>query len=177
MNGVRGPVLFAANHQSHADTFVLLNALPHRFRTGLAITYADLGASTLSQLRSFLCTQILGMSVISGSPDILRQSLQCLRNAKDRGSSILIYPEGERSHSNEILPFLDGVGWLAQELCLPVVPVYIEDTHLVKRRLIASPVRLRIGRPLDRGCADFRSFTRIVEAAVHALASNDTGDL
>lgn len=42
------------------------------------------------------------------------------------GFSILIFPEGQISHSDEILPFQPGVGLLASRLNLPVVPVRLK---------------------------------------------------
>src|SRR5262249_50334789 len=40
LSGVNGPVIFAANHQSHMDTPVILAALPTRFRYRVAVAMA-----------------------------------------------------------------------------------------------------------------------------------------
>jgi 1-acyl-sn-glycerol-3-phosphate acyltransferase len=44
------------------------------------------------------------------------------------GRSIYINPEGTRSESGDLLPFRVGVGMLAAETGVPIVPVYIEGT-------------------------------------------------
>ena len=43
--------------------------------------------------------------------------------AMDRGYSVLIFPEGTRSPDGELHPFRPGIGLLAQQSRVPVVPV------------------------------------------------------
>ena len=45
------------------------------------------------------------------------------------GESVLIFPEGSRSRSGEIQPFKAGLGLLAWELRVPIIPVHIDGTH------------------------------------------------
>ena len=44
---------------------------------------------------------------------------------------MLIFPEGERSIDDHLLPFRKGIRILACELAIPVVPVWIEGAYEV----------------------------------------------
>jgi len=52
-----------------------------------------------------------------------RRSFAHAGEAMDRGYSVLIFPEGTRSRDGKLHPFRPGVGLLAQESRVPVVPV------------------------------------------------------
>ncbi|CAI7761959.1 unnamed protein product [Closterium sp. NIES-54] len=68
-------------------------------------------------------------------------------------TAVLIFPEGTRSITGSLQPFKSGVGLLAEQLDVPVVPVCVKGTFeaLPKGRTI--PLRRRVtvefGRPLD----------------------------
>ena len=55
---------------------------------------------------------------------ILRTSAALLRNEKN----LLIFPEGERSIDGQLHSFKKGIGVLACELGIPVIPVKIEGS-------------------------------------------------
>ena len=54
----------------------------------------------------------------------------------DRGDSVLVFPEGERAPRGQIKmhPFRPGIGLLAKELNIPVVPVKLHGLYELKRR-------------------------------------------
>jgi 1-acyl-sn-glycerol-3-phosphate acyltransferase len=91
----------------------------------------------------------------------------------DKKWSILIYPEGEISNSDQLLPFEAGVGMIVTRLHLPVVPVWINGTRRVWNRsskmIRPGPVQVRFGAPLLFQGTDYRAITRQVEQAIHAL--------
>jgi 1-acyl-sn-glycerol-3-phosphate acyltransferase len=75
------------------------------------------------------------------------------------GKSIYINPEGTRSRSGELLPFRPGVGMLACELDVPIVPVYIHGILkcLPVGSVFPRPGRISVnfGKPLQMG--EYRS--------------------
>ena len=52
-----------------------------------------------------------------------RRSFAHAGEAMDRGYSVMIFPEGHRSGDGKLQPFRPGIGLLAQESRVPVVPV------------------------------------------------------
>ena len=79
----------------------------------------------------------------------------------DRGYSVLIFPEGEVNNSEDgrMAPFQPGIGLLAENLHLPIIPMRLDGVWQMKRerrRLahrgeitvhIGSPVMLPPGTP------------------------------
>ena len=123
---VNGPVLFAANHQSHLDTFLLLTAIPTRFRKRLVVAagadyfFDKRWKATLSAL-SIGAIPIERRKVSRTSSD---RALALLRD----GYSLMIFPEGGRSPDGWAGEFKAGAAFLAVRTGLPIVPVHIEGT-------------------------------------------------
>jgi len=70
----------------------------------------------------------------------------------DQGSSLLVFPEGQRTKHGSMNPFMPGTGLLIQELDAPVVPMRIDGLWKLKQagRHFAWPgeVSLIIGEPV-----------------------------
>jgi 1-acyl-sn-glycerol-3-phosphate acyltransferase len=88
---------------------------------------------------------------------------------------VLLFPEGTRSTTGRVGAFKSGIGLLATELDVPVVPVGIIGAHAIFPKGARLPrrrgrVRLRFGAPLTfaPGCTPQEATSRI-EAAVRAL--------
>ena len=60
------------------------------------------------------------------------------------GESVLIFPEGTRSRTGQIQKFKPGVGLIALELCVPIVPAYIGGTYEALPTGKAFPRRQRV---------------------------------
>ncbi len=102
------------------------------------------------------------------------------------GESVLIFPEGTRSRTGQLQEFKPGVGLIAQELGVPVVPAYIQGTHqamavgkaLPHRRGIevffAPAIRVETAPPDGPGGAAhderYRQLAAAVRAAISGLA-------
>lgn len=167
------PAILAANHVSHADTPVLLYALPDRARertvVGAAADYWY-KRPILGRLVS-LWFNTFPFSRTGGAQAVLHSSSQLLRS----GWNLLIYAEGGRSTDGRLRPFMPGVGHLAKETRAPVIPVHVRGTHRVmpKGRAVPlpAPVRVRIGKPLELEPGEgSRAFTGRVEEAVRELS-------
>ena len=70
----------------------------------------------------------------------------------DRGYSVLVFPEGRHTEDGKLCPFRAGVGLLANNLRIPVLPMRIEGLYEIKKagRRWAAPwrIQVRIGKPV-----------------------------
>jgi long-chain acyl-CoA synthetase len=82
----------------------------------------------------------------------VRESFAFAGESVDRGFSVVVFPEGRRTHDGQPSPFRSGVGMLAQRLDIPVVPLRIDGLFDMKRsgRKIArrGELKVLIGKPL-----------------------------
>lgn len=141
------PVMFIANHASHVDTLSVLRALPWPIRRRLCIAAAADYFFSNRLLAGWLSLSINAFAFSrEGS---IRGSLDHCGELVDNGWSLLIYPEGTRSPDGSLLPFKPGIGYLATELGIPVVPVAISGGHRILPKgaywPLRSPVRVRFG--------------------------------
>ncbi|MEX2556911.1 MAG: lysophospholipid acyltransferase family protein [Actinomycetota bacterium] len=143
-----GPFVFVANHTSHADTALILRALPARLRRRLAPAAAE---------DYFFRGRAPGaiLSLLIGAFPFPRRGRAGLARAErllDDGWSILLFPEGTRSTDGHVGSFKPGVGVLA-ERGFRVVPIGIAGAREVMpkgRRLPrAHPVSILIGAPIE----------------------------
>jgi 1-acyl-sn-glycerol-3-phosphate acyltransferase len=179
LTSLEGPVILASNHQSDLDTAVLLAALPRCWRYRLAPTRSDgCFGGNRPLVRGWKYIRYLVFLLLSNGLTLprgiaLRHSLRHMSWLAGLKWSILIFPEGEVSNSDNLLPFEAGVGMIATRLQLPVVPVRIEGTRRVwnrtSRLIRPGPVRVRFGPPLVFHGSNYRAMTRQVEQAIQAL--------
>jgi long-chain acyl-CoA synthetase len=84
-----------------------------------------------------------------------RESFRFAGESVDRGYSVLIFPEGEVNNSEEgrMAAFQPGIGILAQNLGLPIVPTRLDGVWGMKqeRRRWAHPgeITVHIGKPVS----------------------------
>jgi len=151
LNGLQGPVLFVANHQSHLDTPSVLAALPMSWRRRTAVAAAADFWFARGRIRKLLAISIFNAFPFSRT-DVIRPALEYCCRLLDKGWSILIYPEGTRSETGRMGPFRSGAGFMAVELGVPVVPIHIWGTHeiLPKNKVIPRRgyVHVCIGKAL-----------------------------
>jgi len=73
-------------------------------------------------------------------------------NIKD-GTSVVIFPEGTRSRTDEMLPFKKGAFWFAFDLNLPILPVTINGTREIlpsgTMNLLPGTAEIIIHPPID----------------------------
>ncbi len=168
LRGVKGPLLVISNHIGDVDGGFILTALPARFRHRLATAA---GGEALEELRTpppgrniFLriydrIQWTLGVSLLNLFPlpreGGFRRSFAYAGQAVDRGYSLLVFPEGRHTTDGKINPFRAGIGLLAANLAIPVLPMRIDGLFELKRagRKFASPwkITVRIGEPIKFG--------------------------
>jgi long-chain acyl-CoA synthetase len=183
---LRGPVIFAANHQSHLDTPVIMWALPPRWRYRLAPAMAKEffkahffpGQHTRRQwftnsLNYYLSALFFNAFPLPQREAGARQTLRYAGELLGQGYSILIFPEGRRSEEGEIGRFLPGVGMMASRLGVEVVPIRLDGVdkvlHLRAKFPTPGPVRVAFGAPLTLRGTDYAALARQVEERVRQL--------
>ena len=82
-----------------------------------------------------------------------RESFSYAGECVDRGYSVLVFPEGHHTLDGKLRPFRAGIGLLANNLLISVVPIRIGGLFEVKQagRKFALPgeVRVTIGVPIQ----------------------------
>jgi glycerol-3-phosphate dehydrogenase (NAD(P)+) len=137
-----GPVIFASNHRSFLDPFIVgvLSRRPVYYVAKSEIFKNRLVAWFVSSLGAFPVRRG------AGDPDMLATARAIL----ERGDCLLIFPEGTRTRPGSLGRPKRGVGRLALETGAPVVPVALIGTEAVRKgwRIRPHKVRARIGPPL-----------------------------
>jgi 1-acyl-sn-glycerol-3-phosphate acyltransferase len=150
-----GPVIFAANHQSYIDGLLLMHALrrpfvaltaPHGFFPGIfnawfqKMGYIPVQRDVFEELKYRHALD--RKAAVNACIDIL-----------NRGTSLLIFPEGRREYARRLLPFHGGVAKIAHASRVPVVPITIRgaSTFMRPHHFLLTPGRLSIEvlPPLD----------------------------
>jgi len=186
LEDLRGPVVFASNHQSHFDVPVILAALPGRLRARVAPAMAKeffsahffpegqpWRARLSNSLNYYLASFFFNAFPIPQREAGARQTLKYIGEMTGGGWSVLIFPEGLRSSTGDIKPFRGGIGMIASRLDVPVVPVRIDDVDriLPTGSTFARPARVRVafGAPLALHGDDYAVLAERVESAVRSL--------
>lgn len=173
LEGLVGPVIFAANHHSHLDTPLLLSQIPEPWQHHLAIgAAADYFFG--NRLTAPLSALVIGAIPIERTK-VTRNSADQAAALIGEGWSFLIFPEGGRSPDGWGQPFRGGAAYLSLRCGVPVVPIHLEGTGAIlpKGRNVPRPGRVTItfGHPLrPTDDEDSRRFAARIEAEVAALA-------
>jgi long-chain acyl-CoA synthetase len=184
-----GPVVFAANHQSHMDTPAILSALPARWRYRVAVAMAKEFFKAhffpeqysrrewlTNSLNYYLASLFFNAFPLPQREAGTRQTLRYIGTMLGEGHSVLIFPEGKRTMHGEIAPFRPGVGMIGARLGVPVVPVRLEGLdrvlHQTWRMARRGPVRVAFGPALSLEGDDYAAQAARVEAAVRALGAD-----
>jgi long-chain acyl-CoA synthetase len=152
---VKPPVLFISNHVTDVDAALILSALPWRWRYRLAIAMA--GETLREWRRSSKVKYALGAALFNvfslPRESGFRQSFAYAGEAVDRGFSIIIFPEGTETTDGELQPFKAGIGLLASELNVPIVPVRLRGLFELKKRnkrfVKPGTVSITFGDPIE----------------------------
>ncbi len=165
LRGVKGPLLVVSNHVSDADLGFILTALPARFRHRLATATRGEDLEALRSPgpnRGFFARiydrilWILGVSLLNLFPlpreAGFRRSFAYAGEAVDRGYSVLVFPEGRHTADGKMNPFRAGIGLLAENLGVPVLPMRIDGLFEVKQsgHRFTAPwrIQVRMGEPM-----------------------------
>jgi 1-acyl-sn-glycerol-3-phosphate acyltransferase len=160
--------VFAANHRSYFDIFVLYAALPGKLLwvAKQSLFYIPIFGQALARI---------GCVPVDRSN--LQSAIRTLNQAAAKvqaGASMVIFPEGTRGTTGELLPFKKGVFIMALKAGQPVVPVSISGTFFIQPRLTLAvrpgPVKVVISPPI--GVQDITRKEDLMEAVRQAIAAH-----
>jgi 1-acyl-sn-glycerol-3-phosphate acyltransferase len=164
-----GPAIIASNHASNADPCLVGIAFPGQIRW---MAKAELWKIPLL---GWLISKLGAFPVHRGESD--RQAIRRARELLGQGWIVGMFPEGTRQRGGTLGEPQAGVGLLALEPDVPVVPVRIRGNELIIRgkRPHRPKITVNVGEPVDmdikgmsRGRAAHEASRRIM-AAIEAL--------
>jgi long-chain acyl-CoA synthetase len=142
-----GPLLIIANHVSAYDGALVLYALPGKLRRHTAIAMLGemlldyrLGRNQPNLLLNLLAPPqywlVTALFNVFPLPRLhgFRRSFAHAGEAMDRGYSVMVFPEGARNKDGNLRPFRQGIGLLAQESRIPILPVALVGLDEIARR-------------------------------------------
>lgn len=132
----QGPLLLASNHRSFLDPFVI-GALMRR-----PIYYVAKRELFERRWTAWLLGGLGAFPIDRGRGD--EQAMATAKEILERGECVLIFPEGTRVRPGPLGAPRRGVGRLALETGVPVVPVAVIGTERVRRGWRVRPGRVRV---------------------------------
>jgi 1-acyl-sn-glycerol-3-phosphate acyltransferase len=154
-------VVFCSNHESNVDPPVLFQALHKRLHV--------LFKAELTRI------PVLGPVMVAGGfVPVEREKREASMASIDRaaesiraGNSFLIFPEGTRSRTDELLPFKKGGFIMAIKAQAPIVPVAVSGGRAAMRKgsWLVRPVLVdvRIGEPVATAGMSLDDRDRLIE--------------
>jgi 1-acyl-sn-glycerol-3-phosphate acyltransferase len=169
----RHPYVAVSNHESYADIF-LISHFPWEMKW--------LSKDTIFRIpvMGWMMRMAGDIPIKRGRRESVVSAMKGCRDRLRKHVSVMIFPEGTRSHSAELLPFKDGAFKLAIESGVPILPIAVAGTRhcmakgsfafrraRAKARVLA-PIPTAGLRPED--VAELRDRTRaIIDEARHTL--------
>ncbi len=146
--------VIAANHSSHLDSGAIIAALAGALGPKQAKKLHLLGARDYffnNPVRAWFFSTFLNVVPIEREETSLA-GLRIIQTILQEGEPILIFPEGTRSRTGELRSFKPGLGLIARELRVPIVPTHIDGAYraLPAGRNLPRPGRLEVtfGKPI-----------------------------
>lgn len=172
MNGMErlphGASIVMANHSSNLDPPALLPILP-----GHVVIYLKDSLMRIPVLGYAM--RLAGFIPVTrdGSLEGAKATSAAAKRELERGSCLVVFPEGTRSRDGALLPFKKGPFFLAMESGAPVVPVSIAGTTRLLPKgslnLKSGAVTVTFHTPLHP--ADYADKEDLMEAVRNAIES------
>ncbi|HEX6587572.1 MAG TPA: lysophospholipid acyltransferase family protein [Longimicrobiales bacterium] len=118
----RRPYVVVSNHESYADVF-LISMLPWEMK------WLSKDAIFRVPFQGWMMRMAGDVEVVRSDPNSRARAIEGLRDRLRKRVSVMIFPEGTRSPTDEMLPFRDGAFRLAIEEGVPVLPLVVAGTR------------------------------------------------
>lgn len=125
-----GRFLLICNHRSNFDPIVTAIAM-RQYNLAFISKEENLHLPVFGRVVRRICYMPLVRDDPRDALKIINHSAKLIQSDE---CSVMVYPEGKRSFSNELLPFHAGVLKIAQKASVPIVVATIEGTELVRDR-------------------------------------------
>jgi len=161
--------VYASNHTSYMDTPVIFAALPFQFRI--------LARKQLWRIP--FIGWYLGRSgqvaIDTGNPRATLASLGAAAKAIRSGMPIFIFPEGGRTSTRELRPFLSGAAYLAIRSQAPLVPMALSGVYdllpIHTHHFYPGELTLNVGEPIVTAGMTLRQIDELTERLRAAIQS------
>ncbi len=166
--------IYFANHQSHLDWVLIWAALPKDLRAKTRpIAAKDYWTAT--RLKHWITREVFNAVYVARQRTDDQDPLEPLVEALKAGDSLVIFPEGTRSHQGEPQAFKSGLFHLAEQFPgVQLIPAWIDNVQRVmpKGEVVPVPILCTVtfGAPLVLAPGeDKRAFLERARAAVLGL--------
>ena len=120
--GPRRPYVVVSNHESYADIFLMCH-FPWEMKWLSKHTIFNI------PVMGWMMRMALDVPVRRGQRESAWAALAECRDRLTRRVSVMIFPEGTRSRTDELLPFKDGAFHLAIQSRVPILPIALAGTR------------------------------------------------
>ena len=142
----RGPVVYASNHSSMFDIWALAATLPGSVRMVAKQELAKIPLVGRAMLAAGHVT--IDRAHAARALEAYHRAAEVIRS----GVSAVVFPEGTRSRTGQLLPFKNAPFGLAIAAQVPVVPLYVRNTFEIMPKgrffLRPRPIRVVVGEPI-----------------------------
>jgi 1-acyl-sn-glycerol-3-phosphate acyltransferase len=162
-----GTYVLVANHASFLDIPTILSAVPVEIR--------------FFAKKSLFSIPFIGWYLSRGHLEVergdarssLKSLLEGARLIKERGISVLLFPEGGRSPEG-MRPFIEGAAYLAIKAGVPIVPIGLVNTRAVlpMHSLLLRPgnLEIHVGDPIETAGLTSRDRAELNETLYRQVA-------
>ncbi len=162
--------IYASNHKSNADPPVIAGTVTREL--------AFVAKRKLFKL-PLLGALIRSLNAFPTRRDMFdRGAMEHCLSELNRGLSLLIFPEGHRIRGEDLGPGKPGIGYIALNSGVAVVPVFLSGTGNLKSAFLrrpritvihGRPIRLADPSKIDPTSENCREFTNMVMCAIDGL--------
>jgi 1-acyl-sn-glycerol-3-phosphate acyltransferase len=161
--------VFCANHQSNVDPPVLFRAVHPR----LHVLYKQEIDRIPLLARAFRMAGFIPID--RHNRESAMRSIEAGADSLRAGHSFLIFPEGTRSRTDELLPFKKGGFRMAIKAGAPIVPVAVSGGRaaMVRGSFVIRPVTLtiRVGRAVETAGVTVEERDAVIERVRREIAT------
>ena len=142
----KGGVIIAPNHRSNYDPPLVGCGVTSR-----SIYFLAKKGLFINKAVSWILKSVCAIPVDTDNPGI--KTMRVFIDLLKEGKAVMVFPEGQRSKTNEFLTPYPGVGYLSIRTKVPVVPALITGTHesMLDHFLRKTPLTLKFGSPVYPG--------------------------
>ena len=164
-----GPVILASNHLAVMDSFFLPLVVRRRI-TFLAKSEYFTGTGLKGWFTRWFFTAAGQVPIDRSNADTAQAALDTAERVLGQGKLLGMYPEGTRSPDGRLYKGKTGLGRLALQTGVPVIPVAMIGTDVVNppgtSMLRFGRVTVRFGEPMDFSRFEGLAGNRFIERAV-----------
>jgi len=186
LDSVPANAIFACNHASEADVFLIPGILPP-FSRFLPIFYTSreqsfyIKSGWRQRFYGGIFFNIWGAYPVKVGMRDYAKSLETHKSIICQGGSLCIFPEGRATHDGNLQPGKGGVAYLSYATGRPIVPVRlggmfrlnVVDLLLGRRKLSISfgePLYVAAKNGLEPSFEDFKIYANIIMYKIKAMA-------